>query len=198
MKQNCITDSLSFSGTGWLGKDRSATKNLRRMSLRPCARIACAIASFSFAASAMCDVIHITESSSSGYTMTDGNTYVVDNSVSFSNETVGGSGITIADNATVVVFVPADVTLTATGANGSGQIGGGAGIRVPETATLIITGEGCVNSVGGNAGNGEDGCDGGVGYVGTIEENGITYFAPTCRGGVAAPEELAVAALVLP
>ena len=114
MKQNCITDSLSFSGTGWLGKGRSATKNLRRMSLRPYARITCVVAAFSIAASAMCDVIHITEGSSSGYTLTDGNTYVVDNSVSFSNETVGGSGITIADNATVVVFVPADVTLTAT------------------------------------------------------------------------------------
>ncbi len=95
--------------------------------------------------------------------MTDGNTYVIDNSVSFSNETVGGSGITIADNATVVVLVPADVALTAIGANGSGRAGGGAGIRVPETSTIVITGEGTVNANGGNAGNGENGKNGGHG-----------------------------------
>ena len=92
--------------------------------------------------------------------MTDGNTYVVQNSVSFSNSTAGGSGMSVADNATVVLYVPAGVTLTAKGGNGSGQTGGGAGIRVPSTATLIITGEGAVNATGGNAGNGGKGSDG--------------------------------------
>ena len=72
-------------------------------------------------------VITITEGSTTGYTMTDGNTYVVQNSVSFSNFTAGGSGMSVADGATVVLYVPAGVVLTATGANGSGQIGGGAG-----------------------------------------------------------------------
>ena len=105
-------------------------------------------------------VVNITEGSMSGYTMTDGNTYVVKNSVEFSNSTAGGSGMSVADNATVVLYVPAGVTLTATGAHGSDRIGGGAGIRVPETATLIITGEGTVNATGGNAGNGADGAYG--------------------------------------
>ena len=106
------------------------------------------------------EVINITKGSTSGYTMTDGNTYVVKNSVEFSNSTAGGSGMSVADNATVVLYVPAGVTLTATGAHGSDRIGGGAGIRVPETATLIITGEGTVNATGGNAGNGADGAYG--------------------------------------
>ena len=106
------------------------------------------------------EVINITEGSTTGYTMTDGNTYVVQNSVSFSNSTAGGSGMSVADNATVVLYVPAGVTLTAKGGNGSGQTGGGAGIRVPSTATLIITGEGAVNATGGNAGNGGKGSDG--------------------------------------
>ena len=110
----------------------------------------------------MCDqlnaaVVNITQGSTSGYTMTDGNTYVIQNSVSFTNDTVGGSGMTVADNATVVLYVPAGVTLTAMGANGSGRTGGGAGIRVPKTSTLIVTGEGSVKVAGGNAGNGEDG-----------------------------------------
>ena len=86
-------------------------------------------------------VVNITQGSTSGYTMTDGNTYVVQNSVSFSNSTAGGSGMTVADNATVVLYIPTNVTLTATGANGNGQTGGGAGIRVPVTATFVITGE---------------------------------------------------------
>ena len=105
-------------------------------------------------------VVNITSGSTSGYTMTDGNTYVVQNSVSFSNSTAGGSGMSVADNATVVLYIPTNVTLTAKGANGSGQTGGGAGIRVPETATLIITGEGTVNATGGNAGNGANGAKG--------------------------------------
>lgn len=41
-------------------------------------------------------IVNVTESSTSGYTMTDGNTYVIQNSVSFSNSTAGGSGITVA------------------------------------------------------------------------------------------------------
>ena len=110
-------------------------------------------------------VVNITEGSTTGYTMTDGNTYVVKNSVSFSNSTAGGSGMSVADNATVVLYVPAGVTLTATGANGSGRTGGGAGILVPETATLIITGEGIVNASGGNAGNGGNGSNGGNGLI---------------------------------
>ena len=113
-------------------------------------------------------VVNITEGSTSGYTMTDGNTYVVKNSVAFSNTTAGGSGMSVEDNATVVLYVPSGVTLTATGANGSGRIGGGAGIRVPETATLVITGEGTVNATGGNAGDGGDGEDGGNGYYGQV------------------------------
>lgn len=74
------------------------------------------------------DVINITEGSTTGYTMTDGNTYVIQNSVEFSNSTAGGSGMSVEDNATVVLYIPAGVTLTATGAHGSGRIGGGAGI----------------------------------------------------------------------
>ena len=109
------------------------------------------------------DVVNITEGSTSGYTMTDGNTYIVQTSVTFSNTTTGGSGMSVADNATVVIFVPTNVTLTAIGANGSGRTGGGAGVRVPTGATLVITGEGSVVANGGNASNGGDGGKGGAG-----------------------------------
>ena len=130
------------------------------------------------------DVINITQGSTSGYTMTDGNTYVIQDSVTFSNSTAGGSGIIVDDGATVVIFIPTNVTLTAIGANGSGQIGGGAGILVPETATLIITGEGTVNATGGNAGNGSNGANGEKG--GSIQSssgNGKGYGGAGGIGG---------------
>ena len=134
-------------------------------------------------------VVNVTEGSMSGYTMTDGNTYVIQNSVSFSNSTVGGSGMTVTDGATVVVYVPTNVTLTAIGANGSGRTGGGAGIRVPETATLIITGEGTVNATGGNAGNGGNGNagkNGSAGNGGNIFSGGDGGSGGTGGGGGAA------------
>ena len=121
-------------------------------------------------------VVNITQGSTSGYTMTDGNTYVIQDSVSFSNTTVGGSGISVESNSTVVIYVPKNVTLTATGANGEGRIGGGAGICVPETSTLIITGEGSVVATGGNAGDGANGADGGDGSY--------TLFGSGGSGGV--------------
>ena len=127
-------------------------------------------------------VVNITQGSTSGYTMTDGNTYVIKNSVSFSNSTAGGSGMSVADNATVVLYVPAGVTLTAKGANGSGRTGGGAGIRVPQTATLIITGEGTVNATGGNAGNGGNGANG---LEGVLElKNRTNHYAGKGSSGV--------------
>lgn len=108
-------------------------------------------------------VVNITEGSTTGYTMTDGNTYVIQNSVSFSNSTVGGSGISVEGGATVVLYVPQGVTLTAIGANGEGRIGGGAGIFVPDNATLVVTGEGEVWAKGGNAGDGNNGSNGAAG-----------------------------------
>ena len=132
-------------------------------------------------------VVNITEGSTSGYTMTDGNTYVIQNSVSFSNSTAGGSGMSVEDGATVVLYVPAGITLTAIGANGSGQIGGGAGIRVPQTATFIITGEGTVNAFGGNAGNGGKGENGGDGS--NDIENGMFFGGAGGTGGAGGAEK---------
>ena len=125
-------------------------------------------------------VINITEGATSGYTMTDGNTYVIQNSVTFSNATAGCSGISVESNSTVVIYVPKNVTLTASGANGEGRIGGGAGIYVPETSTLIITGEGIVNAIGGNAGKGGNGKNGGDG---SGSDYGIVYSGDGGAGG---------------
>ena len=118
-------------------------------------------------------VVTVTQGSMSGYTMTDGNTYVIEDSVSFSNTTAGCSGMSVESNSTVVIYVPKNVTLTVTGANGKGRIGGGAGICVPSNATLVVTGEGMIVAIGGNAGNGGDGLDG----------SGVSHGTSWCEGG---------------
>ena len=110
-------------------------------------------------------VVNVTEGSTSGYMMTDGNTYVIQNSVTFSNATAGCSGMSVESNATVVIYVPKDVTLTAVGANGEGRTGGGAGVCVPSNATLIVIGEGMLIAKGGNAGDGADGENGSNGLI---------------------------------
>ena len=119
-------------------------------------------------------VVNITEGSSSGYTMTDGNTYVVQNSVAFLNSTAGGSGMTVEEGASVVLYVPAGVQLITTGTAGSGKTGGGAGIRVPETSTLVITGEGTIYATGGNAAKGGNGATGEAGSTPTANGSGTS------------------------
>ncbi len=126
-------------------------------------------------------VVNITQGSTSGYTMTDGNTYVIKNSVSFSNSTAGGSGMSVADNATVVLYIPTGVTLSANGANGTDRTGGGSGIAVSSSSTLIITGEGALNATGGNAGNGGNGSKGGNG--GTISAGSSSATGTSGAGG---------------
>ncbi len=77
----------------------------------------------------------------------------------FTNINAGGSGLTILG--TVYLYVPTGVTLTCTGTNASGAIGGGAGIEVSAGNTLYLVGGGTVTANGGNAANGEDGGKGG-------------------------------------
>ena len=43
-------------------------------------------------------VVNVTKELTSCYTMTDGNTYVIQNSVTFSNFMIGGSGMTVVDS----------------------------------------------------------------------------------------------------
>ena len=84
--------------------------------------------------------------------------YYMTENLTFSNNTAGGSGLTI--QGTVYIYIPSGVTLTATGADGEGTTGGGAGILVPSGTTLNIFGEGTIVATGGNAANGGNGGNG--------------------------------------
>lgn len=94
-------------------------------------------------------------SSASTRTLTEGKYKVTSGDVTFSK------GLVIADGATVYIHVASGLTLTATGVNGSGSTGGTAGIRLPESSTLYLVGDGNVVARGGNAGNGSAGSVGG-------------------------------------
>ena len=100
----------------------------------------------------------LSEGSSSGKELTSGY-YWVTKDIVFSNG-AGKSGLTVAAGATVHIYVPKGVTLTARGGHGTGQTGGGAGIWLPSGSTLCLEGPGTVNAIGGNAGDGARGGDG--------------------------------------
>ena len=96
---------------------------------------------------------------SSGQTLKSG-TYYLKQDKEFGNSSSGTNGLKIASNATVYIYIPSGVTLTAYGKNGSGTAGGYAGILVPSGSTLNIIGEGTIVAKGGNAGNGAKGGNG--------------------------------------
>ncbi len=108
------------------------------------------------------DWTYLSNGSSTGYTLSSGHYYVTE-SVTFSNDRCQ-SGLTIASGATVYLYIPQGVTLTATGGNASGVTGAGAGIELPQNSTLYLMGKGKVVARGGNAANGSNGYNGGDSY----------------------------------
>ena len=84
--------------------------------------------------------------------------YYVTTSISFTNSTAGGSGLTILG--TVYLYVPQGVTVTCTGADASGRTGAGAGIELPWGNALYLIGQGSVSATGGNAAGGSNGTNG--------------------------------------
>ena len=77
--------------------------------------------------------------------------------------TLQGNGIKIAENIDVLIYIPADVTLTVYGGDGTSSPQsrpGRAAIYLPKSSTLTITGSGTLNATGGKATNGASGWNG--------------------------------------
>ena len=106
------------------------------------------------------NTIEVTSGSNKGFVLEDGKTYVFKKDVTFTNTTPSESAISVPTSATVTMYIEKGVTVTAVGADSVSSLGAGAGIHVPETATLIIRGEGTLKATGGNGGNGENGSKG--------------------------------------
>ena len=112
--------------------------------------------------SALNDWTYLSNGSTTGYTLSSGHYYITEN-ITFSNGATG-SGLTIASGATVYLYIPQGVTLTAIGGKASGQTGAGAGIELPASSTLYLMGKGKVDAYGGNAANGSNGSNGSNAY----------------------------------
>ena len=101
--------------------------------------------------------------------------YYLSESKTFGATSTMNNGLKIKAGATVYIYVPEGMTLTAIGGgtNSARQQGGYAGILLPSNSTLILLGEGKVEATGGRAGNGANGSVGGSGYV----NSGSYYYA---------------------
>ncbi len=103
----------------------------------------------------------LTAGSTTGQTIgSAGNTtyYYASGNLSFTNSNAGGSGLTI--RGTVYLYIPTGMTITCTGANADGRIGGGAGVELTAGNTLYLLGGGTLNATGGNGANGTNGAGG--------------------------------------
>ena len=99
--------------------------------------------------------------STTGMTLGAANTttyYYANSNLSFTNSSVGGSGLTI--QGVVYLYLPEGVTITCKGANAGQPTGAGAGIELAEGNALYLIGQGAVNATGGNAADGVNGANG--------------------------------------
>ena len=103
---------------------------------------------------------------SAGATLQSG-IYYLSETKTFGSASTANNGLKIASKATVYMYVPNGVTLTAIGGGTTAArtTGGYAGILLPSDSTLIILGEGTVIATGGRAGNGASGSGGTSGYL---------------------------------
>ncbi|MBR6313201.1 MAG: hypothetical protein IKR49_01010, partial [Clostridia bacterium] len=111
-----------------------------------------------------------TELPTSG-TLSNGNVYKVLSSKSISGST-SASGLSVAANATVVIYIASGKTLTVNGGNASGKTAGKAGIYVPTSSTLIFTGPGNLTVKDGNGAGGSNGSKGGGASIGSSGKGG--------------------------
>ncbi|UQZ90923.1 hypothetical protein C4J81_17570 [Deltaproteobacteria bacterium Smac51] len=80
----------------------------------------------------------------------DSGVFKVTSDRKYQPEIAGAHGLDIASEATVIIYIAKDVTLTCLGRAGNRTINGGAGISLPASSTLIICGQGRLVASGGD------------------------------------------------
>ena len=116
--------------------------------------------------SAAAETVYVTQANVGNYrTLRNGNTYWFVEDVSFTAAATE-SALKVDGGATVEVVVPKNVRVTLAGGAAKDRLGAGAGIELPQGATLTIRGAGELITTGGNAGAGASGTKGkGAGYL---------------------------------
>lgn len=108
--------------------------------------------------------------------------YELSSNLSYGGD-VAKSALTIAEGQTVVIYLKNNATLSLKGGVASGEKGAGAGICLPATSSLYVTGEGTLVATGGNAyggGHAEFGSSAYVTQKEPCENDGQTHSS---RGG---------------
>ena len=118
---------------------------------------------------------------SDGATLSSG-VYYLSESKTFGSASTMNNGLKIGSGATVYIYIPNGITLTAIGGgtNSTRTTGGYAGILLPSNATLIVLGEGSLVATGGRAGNGASGSSG---SSGTLSVGSYYYGGSGGKGG---------------
>ena len=118
---------------------------------------------------------------SDGATLSSG-VYYLSESKTFGSASTMNNGLKIGSGATVYIYIPNGITLTAIGGgtNSARTTGGYAGILLPDDAKLIVLGEGSLVATGGRAGNGASGSSG---SSGTLSVESYYYGGSGGKGG---------------
>ena len=116
-------------------------------------------------------------------TLKDGVTYYVAGDLTINGNKASKNGLAVENNATATLYIPAGVTLSVYGRDGSGTTGGGAAILLPNGATLIVVGNGKLVAVGGNAAAGGAGGNGSRSYVNDDTDGSLGYDYPVYQAG---------------
>lgn len=95
----------------------------------------------------------------------------------------GQSALVIGEKQTVTLYLKKNAILTLTGGAASGMTGAGAGIYVPESSSLYVTGEGTIIATGGNAANGGNAGNGSDARVSSSETCEIDNKTHSLEGG---------------
>ncbi|MBR4523419.1 MAG: hypothetical protein IKO64_04200, partial [Kiritimatiellae bacterium] len=95
----------------------------------------------------------------------------------------GWSGLYLDANSTAVLYIPAGMTLKVTGGSASDRTGAGAGIEIPPSSTLIVTGGGTLEAYGGKGEDGDDGGPGGDGQVIDDDDDPNDEYGKAGKGG---------------
>jgi len=74
--------------------------------------------------------------------LNDGTVYTVAQDGLTVKGSSGMSALYMETNSTAVLYIPAGITLKVQGGSGSETMGAGAGIKIPPSSTLIVTGGG--------------------------------------------------------
>jgi hypothetical protein len=82
---------------------------------------------------------------SAGSTLSNNTLYVVQQTSSLT-VTGGKSGLTVQPNSTVALYIAEGATLSVKGSSAPNKNGAGAGIEVPSSSTLVVTGGGTLEA----------------------------------------------------